>query len=381
MATREKGSGCLKKAKGCRFWYAQYYKDGRQIRESTRTTVKAEALAVLRRLMGDTARGLLPLTDARKVRYADLRAALLANYVERGNKSLQVLADGSETVWGLSALDTFFGFSTDNPGMAAVGITTDTGREFVRARQAEGVGSAAINRSLALLRRMLRIAFEDGKIQVVPKIRLLKEPPARKGFLAREQFERLSAALPEDLRPLITFLYFCGVRLGEAQQIEWSQVDLAAGLIRLETEQTKTSEARVVPLPDVLIQMLAAMEPKSGAVFSTRNLRKAWVKACAATGLGTLGDGWRYAGLIIHDLRRSAVKNLIAAGVPEKVCMAITGHKTRTVFDRYHIVDTTDVQRAMRRVEENASGENLAHFGVKIGKILPAPHTRKRLTA
>jgi len=65
---------------------------------STRTTVKQEALAVLRRLMGDTERGLTPLTDARKVRYADLRRALLANYVERGNKSLQVLADGSETV-------------------------------------------------------------------------------------------------------------------------------------------------------------------------------------------------------------------------------------------------------------------------------------------
>ena len=138
----------------------QYYKDGRQIRVSTRTTVKQEALAVLRRLMGDTERGLLPLTDARKVRYADLRRALLDNYTERGNKSLQVLADGSETIWGLSALDEFFGFRADNPGVAAVGITTDRGREFVRARQAEGVGSAAINRSLALLRRMLRILLE-----------------------------------------------------------------------------------------------------------------------------------------------------------------------------------------------------------------------------
>src|SRR3989441_12255111 len=144
---REKGEGGLKKVKGGRFWYAQYYKDGRQIRESTRTTVKAEAIAVLRRLMGDTERGLLPLTDARKVRYADLRRALLDNYTERGNKSLQVLADGSETVWGLSALDTFFGFSADSPGVAAVGITTDSGREFARARQAEGVGNAAINRS------------------------------------------------------------------------------------------------------------------------------------------------------------------------------------------------------------------------------------------
>src|SRR2546426_4596056 len=356
---REKGEGCLKKLRGCRFWYAQYYKDGRQDRESTRETVKAKALVELRRLMGNTERGLTPLTDVRKVRYADLRRALLDNYTERGNKSLQVLADGSETIWGLSALDEFFGFRADNPGVAAVGITTDSGREFVRARQAEGVGSAAINRSLALLRRMLRIAFEDGKIQVVPKIRLLKEPPARKGFLPREQFERLSAALPEELRPLITFLYYCGVRLGEALQITWAQVDLNAALIRLEDEQTKSGSARTVPLPDVLVTMLRQLEPTDAPVFCATNLRKSWVKACAAVGLGTLGDGWHYEGLIIHDLRRSAVKNLIAAGVPEKVCMAITGHKTRTIFDRYHIVDATDVQRAMRRVEENAASAKL----------------------
>src|SRR2546422_5554799 len=102
---RNKGEGSLLKIKGCRFWYAQYYKDGRQVRVSTRTTVKAEALAALRRFMGDSERGLVAISDAKKVRYAHLRAALLANYVERGNKSLQVLADGSETIWGLSALD------------------------------------------------------------------------------------------------------------------------------------------------------------------------------------------------------------------------------------------------------------------------------------
>jgi len=126
---------------------------------------------------------------------------------------------------------------------------------------------------------MLRIAFEDGKIQVVPKIRLLKEPPARKGFLARERFDNLLNRLPDSLKPVVTFLYFCGVRLGEAQQIEWAQVDLAAGLIRLENEQTKTGDARIVPLPDMLIKMLAAIEPKTGAVFCTRNLRKSWNKA------------------------------------------------------------------------------------------------------
>ncbi len=92
------------------------------------------------------------------------------------------------------------------------------------------------------------------------------------------------------LKPLIVFLYYCGVRLGEALQIEWSQVDLKAGLIRLEEEQTKTDEARIVPIPDVLIKKLEPIKPKEGAVFHDRNLRKCWQRACVAVGLGKYRD-------------------------------------------------------------------------------------------
>ncbi len=383
MAKRQRGTGMLMKIGTCRFFYAQYYDaHGRQLRVSTRTESKMEAEAVLRKLLADRDRGVAPISDLKKVRYGDLRKAFLNDYATRGNKSLQTLSNGEETVWGLKALDEFFGYKDGDPGWPVMRITTDAAREFARQRQTAGVGNATINRSLASLRRMLYLAHEDGKIQIVPKIRMLKEPPARKGFLPREQFERLLAVLPESLRPLIIFLYYCGVRLGEALQITWQQVDLNAALIRLEDDQTKTGEARTVPLPDVLVAMLRGIEPKEGTVFCATNLRKEWMKACAAVGLGTYkvsdAGGWLYQGLIIHDLRRSAVKNLIAAGVPEKVCMAITGHKTRTVFDRYHIVDTTDVQRAMRRVE---AAENPVRFSEKTVKMLPPVRTRKRATA
>jgi integrase len=171
---------------------------------------------------------------------------------------------------------------------------------------------------------MLTIAKRSKKIHDVPYIQFLKEPSARKGFLERDKFEELIALLPTHLRPLGTPLYYDGVRIGEALQIEWPQVNLDARTIRLEEEQTKGDEARTLPLPSVLVSMLTEVTPKSGRVFDGTNLRKEWVTACAAAGLGTLtqveGRPYDplYVGLTLHDLRRSAVRNLVNAGVPER---------------------------------------------------------------
>jgi integrase len=86
----------------------------------------------------------------------------------------------------------------------------------------------------------------------------------------------LIGLLPTHLRPLVTFLYYDGVRIGEALQVEWSQVNLDARTIRLEVEQIKGDEARTLPLPSVLVNMLNEVAPKSGRVFDGTNLRKEW---------------------------------------------------------------------------------------------------------
>src|SRR5882757_2775776 len=109
MAKRERGTGGLFKMAGSRFWYAQIYDaNGKPRRISTKKEVKAEAQSFLRDLLVDRDKGNQFIGDVKKLTYEDLRAALIQDYTFRGNKSLQTQSDGTETIWGLKALDYFF---------------------------------------------------------------------------------------------------------------------------------------------------------------------------------------------------------------------------------------------------------------------------------
>src|SRR6266550_9273259 len=132
---------------------------------------------------------------------------------------------------------------------------------------------------------------------------------------------------------------------------------------------------------------LFRVEEKSALLIRKLRLGKEWQKACVAAGLGTLTkvEGRadpRYTGLIIHDFRRSAIKNLMKAGVNEKVAMKISGHRTRSVFDRYHIVDTEDLVDAMRRIQAAVpASKGLVPNGEKIVKICRPRRHQKLLTS
>ncbi len=82
---------------------------------------------------------------------------------------------------------------------------------------------------------------------------------------------------------------------------------------------------------------------------------KAWHTACVGAGVGQfIGEGKdrTYSGKIFHDLRGTAVRNLIRSGVAQSVAMLISGHKDGRIFSRYNIVDTRDVAEAMQKLSE-----------------------------
>jgi integrase len=85
---------------------------------------------------------------------------------------------------------------------------------------------------------------------------------------------------------------------------------------------------------------------KSGKQITESGFNKAWRKARIEAGCP---------GRIPHDFRRTAVRNLVRAGVPERVAMQLTGHKTRAVFERYNIVSAGDLRDAARRLDTYAS--------------------------
>ena len=243
----------------------------------------------------------------------------------------------------------------------AASVGTDLINEYAMRRRSgwpkNKVGNSTINRELALLRHAFHLGarHEPPLVARVPRIPEFVVPAPRKGFFEAAAFGRLRAELPEEVDQVATFAYWTGCRKSEILRLQWSQVDLKERLVRLEI--TKSGEQRDIPLSGELLGLLTRIRAERDAgwpwckhVFSRqgkpiRDYYASWRSACRRA---KLSGGAK----LLHDLRRTGVRNLIRAGVPEKMAMLISGHKTRSVFDRYHIVQTEEVREAMSKLEK-----------------------------
>jgi integrase len=217
-------------------------------------------------------------------------------------------------------------------------------------RLEEGKKPATVNRETQLLGQAFRLAQERLLVQRVPHIRHLPERNARQGFFEQDEFKRVVEYLPSYLKDFARFAYLSGWRKGEIAQLQWSDVDRQARVIRLRPAASKTQDGRVLVLHGELWGLIERQWEARGSVlwvfhrreFQIGDLKKAWRTACRKAGVP---------GKLFHDLRRTAVRNMVRAGVPERVAMAISGHKTRSIFDRYNIVNEDDLREAMTKTE------------------------------
>jgi integrase len=335
---RLRGTGSIFRKQGTRFWQVSYYSiDGRQVQESSKSEKKSVAEAVLRDRLTKAEQG-MPVAEMKKLSYEHMRASLLLDYETKGVKGLKKYKSGEP--WGLAQhLDPFF------KGMSARSINTDMLHRYIKDRKKkEDSANGTINRTLALLKRMMNIARRDGKLAFLPYFPMLSEAHnIRTGFVEDDVFEKLRKALPEKLHPLMLFLYTTGCRVGAAKAIGWSQIEDGDGkmYVRLEGVQTKNKEPLMLRLSTELAALLRDM-PRKGHVFDGTNLRRAWDAATISIGLPDL---------LVHDLRRSGARNLRRAKVPESVIMKIGGWKTASMFRRYGIVSTDELDDAMDALE------------------------------
>lgn len=332
-------------------YWIKYHRQGRPFYESSGSTAHEDAKRLLQLREGDIARGVPVTPQVNRCTIDELLADVVTDYTINKRKSLGDLQRRLD----LHLLPHF-------AGRRAAQITTADIRRYTAARQEAGAANAQINRELAALKRAYTLATQGGKVLVRPHIPMLQERNVRTGFFEAEQFAAVQTHLSAPLQAVVSFAYLTGWRVpSEVLPLQWRQVDFAAGTVRLDAGTTKNDEARTFPLTAELRTLLEAQRAVTDAVQRKlgriiphvfhrkgkpiKSFRKAWARACTDAAL---------AGRIPHDFRRSAVRNLVRAGIPERVAMTMSGHKTRSVFERYNIVSEGDLREAAKRLDAAA---------------------------
>ena len=339
------GAGRIYK-RGATYWI-DFSNRGQRHRESSESTLKKDAQALLRTRLAEIAQGKLPGRAEEKLRLADARDAIVDDYRIHGRKTAQNLCGA------FNHLERHLG------NCPLLSITTGRIRRYIADRQDEGAAAATIQNEMAALRRALNILHQDGQLSRVPHIPSPEVNNTRRGFFEAADLAEILKYLPEHAQQVARFAYLTGWRHSEILGLKWTQVDHDAEEIRLEPGTTKNKEGRTFPfgtyppLGELLTELLERTrqtERTTGTIIpwvfhyrgkQLKSIRSAW---CKARKDADLPGAW------FHDLRRSAVRNLERAGVSRSVAMKLTGHKTEAVYRRYAIADKTALEEGVSKL-------------------------------
>lgn len=347
---RARGTGEVYQRPGRRRWYFRFY-DARGRRHQESAATRADAERLLRRRLGEVVEGRrLVGRERERTTFDDLERLIVDDYRLRGRKSLD------SVLQSFRALRRVFG------GRRACDIGYE---DLTRYATERGAAPATVRRELVLLHRAFVLALRAERVAEIPPFPTIAVDNARRGFFEFETWQAVRCGLPPDLQDVGDFAYLTGWRVMEILRLRWTDVDSARGSIVLAGRDTKNGRARAFPFRDFfeLAELLErrrvltveaqragsrivpwvfhdAGDPLFGADNRPkRSIRRAWRHACAAAG---------QPGRILHDFRRTAVRNLERAGVPRAAAMELVGHKTESVYRRYDIVSERDLTDAVK---------------------------------
>jgi integrase len=304
-------------------YFIAYTHGTHEFRESTRSRNLEQAKRLLERRLAECGpEG--PVGE--RVPFDDLCRLYLEEYQVRQFRSPDTAGGRVKNLRG------FFG---ETPANA---ITTALIRQYQTLRRRAGAAAATVNRERAALRRMFRLARATGRLTVAPYFpEVLPENPPRQGFFEHAEYLAVRQHLPAPYQDVLDFAYYSGWRRREITELTWDEIDWPGGVIRLHPARSKSGRGRVAPMSasvrTVLERRAAKPDPASQRVFqqdgvTTRAWRKAWPRACTLAGVP---------GRRLHDCRRTAARNFVRAGVPERVAMMLRPDAFRTVRDRSKI--------------------------------------------
>ncbi len=341
----------LKKANRVKYWISYRLPGGKQRRELIGSSIEEAR-------------------DADGKRRGQKRENRVFEILPEANMTLQELTDwylGLKKIQSLRSYSTIkfllSNFNREFGSKIVSRIKPEDLENYQVKRKEEGKSEKTIDSEIQVAKAVINKAFENDKVdgktlKVFKRVKKLlkKNANARKKILTIDQFRGLMAELPIHAQWIVGTGFFTGMRLREILSLKWNQVSLRDRIIRLEAENTKDKEPRIIPICDELYSILDRIPRSlhSDYVFLYKgkpinDIRNCLSKACRRASI-VYGRNNKD-GVVFHDLRHSFNTYMRKAGIPESVIMDITGHSTREMFDRYNSVDHEDRVQAIRRFE------------------------------
>jgi integrase len=338
-------------------WHLKYY-DARGKPHYESATTRAEAERLLRRRLGEVAEGRrLVGRERERTTFDDLERLIIDDYRLRRRKSLD------------SVMQSFRALRREFGGRRACDISYDDLVHYAAQRRTDGRADATVRRELVLLHRSYVLALRVERVTDIPPFPPIEVDNAREGYFEDDAYEAVRGRLAPHLQDVVDFFHWTAWRLMEVLKLRWQYVDFDAGTITLPWRATKNRRARPFPFRDFpeLAELLgrryaltATLQRADGRITPwvfhddegepffgaddrrpKRSFRRAWRRACVAAG---------QPGRQLHDFRRTAIRNFRrVGGMSESEAMALSGHRTASIFRRYDIISDDDVSEAVKR--------------------------------